>query len=350
MHCPKCGTQAPEGAKFCELDGTRLIEDIDDADITTATISTSACGGCRCGADANAIDAQGYCQECGRFCGGKERDHIEITLGSRFAGVTDRGQRHPRNEDDLILARVAPEKTDIARWDGQILIVCDGVSSSETPDTASRTACTAALEFLTTAVQQGWDRDRAEDTMREAIKTANHAVSALPHTPNNPKDPPETTIVVAVVIDRVVTLGWVGDSRAYWFGKDLSVAQQLTRDHSWLNDVVDAGEMSEEEASKTANAHAITRCLGVPDHENEDGEATQPDVSQFALPGPGMLLLCSDGLWNYAPHLEDLKALLEQIPDGTAAIVAARALVEFANSQGGRDNITVAIAHFGTTI
>ena len=108
----------------------------------------------------------------------------------------------------------------------------------------------------------------------------------------------------------------------------------MTHDHSWINDVVDAGEMTEAEASVAPGAHAITRCLGAIETDAEEGAATRPSLLRFPLPGPGRLLLCTDGLWNYAPHAHDIIALLQQAPMEADATTLARILVAFANAQG----------------
>ena len=334
MICPKCGALAPEGAKFCELDGTRLAP---PEASTNSAAAVANSGGCRCGAAQTAIDPQGYCQECGRFCGNPARDHIEIAVNAAFGGVTDRGKRHKQNEDDMALAL-----EDLDGKTTHILVVCDGVSSSEHAELASEAASRAALNALAQATRDGLANPEA--AMRDAIRAANEAVCALPHTADSPKDPPETTLVAALVQNGVATLGWIGDSRAYWFADD--IARQLTRDHSWINDVVDAGEMSLAEASIAPGSHAITRCLGIPDADNEDGGATEPGIGAFTLPGAGRLLLCSDGLWNYADTPERIADLLQQQPAEADAVTTSRALVEYANAQGGRDNITVIIANF----
>lgn len=344
MQCLKCGANAPEQARFCELCGAALKADA----AMPAVPPALAAGECRCGAAPDAIDAQGYCGECGRFAGGRDRDHVELASNTTFGGVTDRGRRHPQNEDDMALA--------LQSRDGRpahILVVCDGVSSSEHAEQASRVGCVATRDALIAALNAGdveWDA-----ALRDAVKAANEAVRALPCTPGLLKDPPEATLVAAFVYDGIATIAWVGDSRAYWFAD--GQALQLTRDHSWINDVVDAGRMTEEEASKAPGAHAITRCLGIAEADDPDGDATLPDVLRFPIPGPGRLLLCSDGLWNYATHVADIAVLIAQWeqtnmlsgqPEQAAAdaVGLARSLVTFANAQGGRDNITVVIAQF----
>jgi serine/threonine protein phosphatase PrpC len=130
----------------------------------------------------------------------------------------------------------------------------------------------------------------------------------------------------------------VGDSRAYWI--DGAGARQLTSDHSWLNEVVSSGEMTFEEAMEDSRAHAITRWLG-----GDSGENAKPDIVTFPVPGPGALLICSDGLWNYAPSEGDMAELFGRMEGD--AIVICRGLVEFAKERGGQDNITAAVLRFG---
>jgi serine/threonine protein phosphatase PrpC len=146
---------------------------------------------------------------------------------------------------------------------------------------------------------------------------------------NTLDNPPSTTIVAAMVVDGTATLGWVGDSRAYWIAD--GTGRQLTSDHSWMNSVVSAGEMTPEQAARDPQAHAITRWLGA-----DAGENSRADILHFPISAPGCLLLCTDGLWNYAPDPRQLAQLI-QAPD---ALAAARSLVEFAIAQGGHDNIT----------
>jgi serine/threonine protein phosphatase PrpC len=325
MVCPVCNRAALEGARFCEFDGAQLH---------FAPASAPVFAGCRCGAGADKIDAQGFCMECGRKCAEvpKPRDHMEQSLAPHFAAVTDRGKRHKRNEDDFKIALEGQADQPV-----YILVVCDGVSSSDDADKASDAGTMAAKDMLV-----AWAHESAvspEEAVALAIEAAEGAVCALaPHGAD--VDPPESTIVAAVVREGVVTVGWLGDSRAYWISE--AEAVQITHDHSWINDMVDSGQMSLEDASRSPQAHAITRCLG-PLAEDEDPDDVTPTVSSYTPEGPGWLLVCSDGLWNYAEQLEDLAAMV-RAGDRTDALGLARSLVQFALDQGGRDNITVALA------
>ena len=325
LTCPKCGMEAAEGARFCEADGTRLS--------SPAPSETGALH-CRCGAGREeARDGEGYCTACGRSWPLPGRDHKEQSLSSRLAGVSDVGKRHHENQDDFLVAAET-----VGNEMAEILIVCDGVSSADRAAEASAAAASAACEFLRLGLAAG--RTDWEVLLREAIAGANRAVSALPSFPGSLKEPPETTIVAALVLAGRVTLAWVGDSRAYQIGP--GKATQLTHDHSWINEVVDSGQVGLEEAQKSPLAHAITRCLGL------EREASEPSIVSSTLAAGEGLLLCSDGFWNYAECEQDIVRLLNGLPAGSDALSACRALTNFALGKGGHDNITVVLAQPGT--
>ena len=103
-----------------------------------------------------------------------------------------------------------------------------------------------------------------------------------------------------------------------------------------MNAALESGEMTEAEAQAAPQAHAITRWLGA---DAED--ASTPETVQFGSEAGGTLLLCTDGLWNYAASAEALAALLQGKEDKDALGIA-RDLIAFANEAGGRDNVTVA--------
>jgi serine/threonine protein phosphatase PrpC len=287
---------------------------------------------CRCGAGPDAIDESGFCTECGIRRGMSQRDHIEMEPVPEFAGVTDKGLRHNENQDDMAIA-----VADTPKGKCYIAVVCDGVSGSEGAANASAAAAKTACAALTHGVTDSAEGD-IEALMRSSIIAANHAVCRLAFAHLSAKDPPETTIVAAVVIGQTVVVGWAGDSRAYWIsGSDSAM---ITRDHSWINDVVDAGQMSEEEAEKAPLAHAIVLCLG--GAAGNTDEPVEPSIVTCEIPADAKLLLCSDGLWNYAPTLEELSGLVMQVPVETPRD-AARRLVRYAISEGGKDNITAVV-------
>jgi serine/threonine protein phosphatase PrpC len=135
-----------------------------------------------------------------------------------------------------------------------------------------------------------------------------------------------------------VTLCWLGDSRAYWLATE-SESARLTRDDSLAEELVAQGQMTEAEAMASPQAHVITRWLGA------DVAAPEPHVTRFEPPGRGIVLVCSDGLWNYQPEAAGLAemALPDAFHDPSSA---ADALLKFALDAGGMDNITIVLVPF----
>ncbi len=254
-------------------------------------------------------------------------DHQELDL-SLMAGVTDRGLRHRQNEDAMELA-VVPAA------DGPVLIavVCDGVSTSARPQDASLAAAQAAARVLRAAAEAGTDLSEAS---AEAVRAAVEAVSGLA---DSPGDVGSATFISAVVTGGAVTLCWVGDSRAYWLAAKPADARQLTRDDSLAQEMVSLGLLPEEDALESPQAHVVTRWVGA------DPAEAKPHVTRFEPPGTGVVLLCSDGLWNYQPEAAGLAGLAMPAAQ-TGPLGSAQALVKFAIEAGGRDNITVVLIPF----
>jgi serine/threonine protein phosphatase PrpC len=375
--CPSCGRAADEGDAFCEYCG---------AELAPAVVSDAAPGfvpACPvCSADPSiaqpiGVTADGYCESCGRKVP-TGRDHVELDLGL-LAGVTDRGLRHPRNEDAMALATAETQAGPVA-----VAVVCDGVSSSPQPDDASLTAAQAAIGVLLDAVRMG---DDLEEASRDAVQEAATALSSLA----GPAGAPSTTFVSAVIESSgnvlltvpavavatapssagagrdapatvptgtpeevpapalepvaapagVITVCWLGDSRAYWLAAGGS--QRLTADDSLAQEMVDSGLLGEAEAMASPQAHVITRWLGA--------DITEPHahVSRFEPPGPGVLLICSDGLWNYLSEADDIAGLA--LPDAlTDPAGTAGTLLKFALEAGGMDNITVVLVPIPLTM
>jgi serine/threonine protein phosphatase PrpC len=303
-----CDCDQPAGNRFCEDCGARL-------DRPAAGPACSQCG-------AGAVGPDGYCGRCGV---GRSDRRTEEVVAAALAAASDRGKRHATNEDAFALA------SDPA---GDILVVCDGVSSSQTPAAAARTGCAAARDFLLAALRDGIADDAA--ALAAALDSAHDAVAGLPFDASADPDPPEATIVAAVRCGRRVAVGWLGDSRAYYVTPE--VARQLTADHSWLREEVEAGEITAEEGLRSPLAHAVTRTLGGPAGRDE------PEVRAFDLPpGPGLLLLCSDGLWAAFPDVAVFaREVWRLAADGDARAVV-RGLVEAAVARYGRDNATAAV-------
>jgi serine/threonine protein phosphatase PrpC len=248
------------------------------------------------------------------------------------AGVTDRGLRHHRNEDAMALATA-----DTAAGPAVVAVVCDGVSSSAHPDEASLAAARAAAGVLLAAVRTGRDLLEAAPA---AVRAAAEAVAGLGRPATPLTDPPSSTFVSAVLTSEAAIVCWLGDSRAYWLATGPgSAAQQLTMDDSVAQELVAAGLLSEADALASAQGHVVTRWIGA------DLTNPEPHVMRFEPPGPGVLLLCSDGLWNYQPAAARLAELA--LPAAlTDPLSAARTLTSFALDAGGMDNVTVVLAPF----
>jgi len=267
------------------------------------------------------------------------RDHVEEHLG-QVAGVSDRGLRHHRNEDAFAIAVADTFSGPVA-----VAVVCDGVSSAPRPDEASLTAALTAYKLLAEGAQRGED---PAELSRTAVRTAGAALTDLA----NAGGAPATTYVSAVVSKEQITVCWLGDSRAYWLTPDsvvpagpndtidiLAGSRRLTRDDSIAEEIVAAGLASMEEAMASPQAHVITRWLGA------DLPEPQPHIEQFTPSGPGVLLVCSDGLWNYRPEAAELAGMA--LPAAlTRPLDAAADLVKFALDSGGLDNITVVLIPF----
>ncbi|WP_142988465.1 PP2C family protein-serine/threonine phosphatase [Granulicella rosea] len=287
--------------------------------------------GCTCGASADEADEDGFCLRCGRRVVRPASDHVEEALSPVFAAVSDRGIRHDRNEDRFGMLQSGA-------W--RVMAVCDGVSATRKSEIASAAVSEGLVRSLGDAVKGGVADP--ELAMRQAIAAG--AANLATRTPRDEREnPPSTTVVAALVrtseTGLEVAIGWIGDSRAYWI--DASGATPLTVDHSWLNEVVASGEMSAAAAAAAPQAHAITRWIGADAEPN-----LKADIVRRSFTGAGTLLLCTDGLWNYASAENALAKLVhEGAATGEDALATARRLVQFANERGGQDNITVALLH-----
>lgn len=263
---------------------------------------------------------------------------IDLTRSHQLAGISDRGLWHSLNEDAIAVEHLSMGRS--------VLIVCDGVSSSTHPEQASSTAVTiVALALAADLATRPISCPR--ESLASAMSQAQQAVARLavpfgnPHSSNQClRNPPATTIVAALIqtddqAQTTATIGWLGDSRAYWISSKSS--QLLTRDDSWLNAVRLSGRLTEAEA-ESPYVHAIIRWLGANDNH-------LPSMIQIPLNQAGYLILCSDGFWNYATEPDRVAELCSPIQSAAphSAHTIAQTLVYYALSCGGRDNISVAV-------
>jgi serine/threonine protein phosphatase PrpC len=293
MVCPKCGSSVKSGDNFCEECGASLMGEVSGLKVSNGNNTK------------------------------EEFAKSQVIICDRnLAAATNKGRRHHDNEDAGTVLRC--ENGD------RILIVADGVSSSVKPTIASRTVIEVIKEVLTK------DDKSPMKLVAEAIEAADTAIKALPYeTKEDGLYGPETTVVVALVKGNKTTIGWVGDSRAYIMNKDIE--NLLTIDDSWVEQVVAEGSMTREEASLDRRAHCVTQVLGMHD------QSVKVHFIERELMGDDMLLLCSDGLWNYFQGENSLLSTIKAFGVNSDASAICEYLVGLANAAGGRDNITVAI-------
>ncbi|MEY9967242.1 serine/threonine protein phosphatase PrpC [Streptacidiphilus sp. MAP12-16] len=281
------------------------------------------------GCGAQRIDVDGYCEVCGR-AQPRPRDHQERALAG-VTGVSDRGHRHHRNEDAFAVAATSRPGGSPA----VVAVVCDGVSSATRPDEASQAAADTASEHLLESLESGADpKSATHEAIMAAAQRVEELASEGPLEPS--RNSPACTIVSAVAVEGEVTIGWVGDSRAYWFPDERPGSERLTVDDSWAARMVEAHLMEEAEAYADPRAHAITGWLGA------DAIEVEPHTVVFSPPVPGVVLICTDGLWNYWEAAADLAAVVPA-DARTRPLEAAQELVRLACERGGHDNITVAV-------
>lgn len=230
-----------------------------------------------------------------------------MSLGA-YAGATDTGRTRRRNEDSYV---VAPP----------LFCVADGMGGAQAGEVASRLAAAAVEEVVDQGGRSG--PERVTSLIQEANRRVYERASVDPTVSGM-----GTTITVALV-EGGVTIGHVGDSRAYLV-RD-GILTQLTEDHSLVNELVKSGKLSREEAEQHPQRSVITRALG-----------TDPDVDVDAFtvdaqPGD-LFLLCSDGLTSMVDN-EEILTLLERNRDDLKG--ATKSLLTAANRGGGEDNITV---------
>jgi PPM family protein phosphatase len=322
--CQACGAGRTDGDRFCENCGASLQDQTSTAAPGFTEIKCAACGG-------DEFDRDGFCTACGLHVAEKSRATVDLGV---LAGVTDRGNWHQHNEDAMALQWLAAA-------DGAIVVICDGVSTADDADSAARVAADQGAATLCTRLRDGAD---AAAATHDAVAAAAAAVAEIGVGYREDRSP-ACTFVSAVVQADAITVGSVGDSRAYWLAAPSArtPSQCLTVDDSWAAQMIGSGELDRATAMADPQAHALTAWLGI------DGGDTEPHISTLVPECPGIVLVCSDGLWNYLDEADALAARILPAALQDPAGVAAE-LVDFALTAGGRDNITVALVPFPPNI
>ena len=248
-----------------------------------------------------------------------------------YQAISDVGRKRKGNEDSLFLN---PEQ--------KLFVVADGMGGHAAGEVASKVAVDAINEFvcLTSGDEEitwpfGLDESISYDgnRLKTAIRHANRKV--LEATREKTEYEGMATTVAAVLVDGdVANLGHVGDSRIYLFSD--GVFTQLTSDHSWVNEQIQSGVISPDQARSHPLRNVVTRALG--------GKADLAvDMQTRRMKAGDLLLLCSDGLTAMVPD-EDIARILGEAKRDVEK--AAKDLVAEANAHGGEDNITVVLLKF----
>ncbi|GCE09062.1 protein phosphatase [Dictyobacter aurantiacus] len=243
-------------------------------------------------------------------------------LALNVAQRTDVGRKRQHNEDSV--AYIIPKDQQLLEHKGALFIVADGMGGHAAGEVASE----IAVDSVCTLYYQDADADVPASLIR-AIRYANATIYQRA-TENAQHSGMGTTCVVAVLRGNVAYIANVGDSRAYLVRH--GQVRQISQDHSWVAEQVRLGQMTEEEAQMHSMRNIITRSLG-PFPEVE------VDIFVEQVEEGDALVLCSDGLCGMIND-QELTSIVEQFGPQESVY----RLVEYANAQGGIDNITAIVA------
>lgn len=235
------------------------------------------------------------------------------------AAVTDIGCERELNEDRYAV---------IDSPSGRAWIVCDGMGGATGGELAAQLAIDAIRRSL-----ESREYENSVEAIHSSIKEANRIIVLRRQNPAF--SGMGTTVVGSMILNNEVVIAHAGDSRAYLLrGRDI---QQLTIDHTYVQELVDKGAITESEAMSHPQAHVLTRCLGADPRLEIDVQRYYVWPTQDQDPDD-VLLLCSDGLYSLISDAELSEIVSRQTPQE-----ACVELVELAKSRGGYDNITIAI-------
>ena len=244
----------------------------------------------------------------------------------RACAATDRGQRRKSNEDRYLINESLG-----------LYAICDGMGGHAAGEIASERAVAFATEFIREhrellekagSVPGGYFRvlELAEDATQEASRRLHELANTDPDLAGM-----GTTMTMLIVVDNKAVMAHVGDSRLYVLRR--GELHQLSADHTLANEMLQTGDMPPEEAERSRYKHVLTRTVG---HQ----QSVQVESLLFDLFPGDTLLLCSDGLSNY---FENSDAVVEILNSDDLNSLSVR-LIDFANSRGGADNITLIVA------
>lgn len=236
----------------------------------------------------------------------------------KIVAKTDKGKVRDSNQD----AYAVGEFPDEVAW----AVVCDGMGGAAGGNIASA----LAVKVISDKINASYRENMRDASIRNMLDSALVAANIEVYDMADAK--PElrgmgTTVVCAIVRDGYAFIAHAGDSRAYIF--DGKVLNQVTTDHSVVQDLIDRGKITKEEAENHPNKNLITRAIGV-------DKSIKIDFDEIEIKDDEVLILCTDGLSNYVSDDE----MISEVKDGRYYAFADR-LVKKANNNGGGDNITV---------
>lgn len=205
-------------------------------------------------------------------------------------------------------------------------VVCDGMGGVSGGQVASEICVEKVSEAIKRSYRKGITVSSAKNLLTTAINAANSAVFKEAQE-NIELKGMGTTVVAVLVLGSIAVVAHVGDSRAYLINDEIN---QITKDHSYVQLLIDTGKITEEEAKVHPDRNVITRAVGI--EHVVDVEIDIVDINDN-----DKLLICTDGLNGYVPDADILKIIKEYGDSSTEK------LVETANNAGGRDNVTVVI-------
>lgn len=217
---------------------------------------------------------------------------------------------------------------------GHVFVVCDGMGGHLGGEIASQKAVECILDYFVRS-----SGENEVQMIHEAIKFANSQVHGFATTYPEYKGMGTTCVVVYLTNQGKLYYGHVGDSRLYLHNKQ--GLRSITKDHSYVQYLVDVGEIKESEMESHPSKNQILRALGI-------DEVIKPEVCQDPIhPSPGdTFLLCSDGL-NGMIGSEDIRQILDLKRQGNTIDCISAQLIQAALDAGGKDNVTVGLIDFG---
>jgi PPM family protein phosphatase len=257
----------------------------------------------------------------------------------RLFGRTDVGQVREHNEDNFIVADLTKEsrglmesdRVQLVRERGTLLGVCDGMGGAAAGEVASQLAVDIIYQRMAIG-DPPKDHDELAARLVHSIEAAGLRIFSEAKLDRTRRGM-GTTSTIAALVDDHLFLGQVGDSRAYILRGDRLV--QVTRDQSLVNQLIEAGQLTEEEAETFEHNNIILQALGTAD-------TVQVDLTYVHLRIGDTLMLCSDGLSGMVRN-DEIREVLRSVED---PLEACKTLTDRANQAGGHDNITVVVAKF----